>query len=92
LATSQSVWRRNRMVHYRAYHVDDHNRVFGTAILVCADDQSAIEHAERLVNGHDVEVWRRERLVVRLTTKSATKQTPKQSPKSQGTNASLNVW
>jgi hypothetical protein len=56
------------MPHYRAYHVDDNNRVFGTEVFASPDDQSAIRRADQIINGHDVEVWRRERLVIRLQT------------------------
>jgi hypothetical protein len=38
--------------------------------LRCANDAEAIEKAERLLDGHDVELWSGERLVVRLTARN----------------------
>ena len=32
----------------------------------CIDDEAAISSAERLVDGHDVELWSGERFVVKL--------------------------
>jgi hypothetical protein len=40
--------------------------ITGFEPLVCADDAKAIEKAEQLVNGHDVELWSGARLVVVL--------------------------
>jgi hypothetical protein len=34
--------------------------------LVCTDDTEAIEKANRPVNGHDVELWQRDRMVASL--------------------------
>jgi hypothetical protein len=33
----------------------------------CADDEAAEKAAQKLVHGHDVELWDRNRLVIRLS-------------------------
>jgi hypothetical protein len=51
------------MPEYRAYIVG-HDGHFQEAVpLVCADDAEATEKAKRLVDGHDVELWERDRKV-----------------------------
>jgi hypothetical protein len=53
------------MTEYRAYTVG----LDGTSQaepLVCRDGGEAIAKAQRLVDGHDVEVWSGDRFVIRL--------------------------
>jgi hypothetical protein len=51
------------MKDYRAYIINDDGH-FGKAVnLFCEDDEEAKEKAKRLVDGHDVELWQRERKV-----------------------------
>jgi hypothetical protein len=47
--------------------VDERGDYKGAEVLVCIDDQAALEHAQQYVDGCDVEIWHRERLVARLT-------------------------
>jgi hypothetical protein len=49
------------MAEYRVYTVgiDGH-------FISCADDVEAIKKVERLVDGHDVELWSGERFVAKL--------------------------
>jgi hypothetical protein len=54
------------VTEYRAYTVGRDGHFNGFEPLVCADDAVAIEKAKRLVDGHDVELWSGERLVIRL--------------------------
>ena len=54
------------MAEYRAYTVGHDGHFIGFEPLVCADDAEAIDKAKRLVDGHDVELWSGDRLVVRL--------------------------
>ena len=54
------------MADYRAYTVDHDGHFIGIEPLTCADDAEAIEKARQLVDGHDVELWRDGRLVIRL--------------------------
>jgi hypothetical protein len=37
--------------------------------LECADDTDATEQAERLVDGHDVELWQRDRKIAKFERK-----------------------
>jgi hypothetical protein len=46
------------MPEYRAYTVGPDGHVLGApAILTADDDQKAVEKAQSLVDGHDVELW-----------------------------------
>jgi hypothetical protein len=52
---------------YRASLIDKNNRIFGPAtFVVCAGDYDAIDRARLLVDGHDVELWEGDRLVMRF--------------------------
>jgi hypothetical protein len=55
------------MSDYRAYILDEGGRIIGFEPLVCASDDEAIVSAQRLVDGHDIELWTGVRLVIRLT-------------------------
>jgi hypothetical protein len=59
------------MAEYRAYTVGHDGHFIGFEPLVCADDAEAIEQAKRFVDGHDIELWSRDRLVTRLETKTS---------------------
>jgi hypothetical protein len=55
---------------YRAYIVSQEGHFLGAEILSeCADDEAAEKAARKLVSGHDVELWDRDRLVVKLLSK-----------------------
>jgi hypothetical protein len=58
------------MLGYRAYILDKDGRIAKTVELVCEDDHVAIEKAEQLVDGRDVELWERARRVARFEHKS----------------------
>jgi hypothetical protein len=55
---------------YRAYTVGVDGHFVGYERLVCVDDPEAIAKAKRLVDGHDVELWSGERMIVRLSRKT----------------------
>jgi hypothetical protein len=57
------------VAEYRAFPVGIDGHFIGFEPLVCDSDDEAIAKARRLVDGHDVELWCGERLVVRLTVK-----------------------
>lgn len=59
------------MPEYRAFIVDANGHIIGRHDLVCDSDQEALDLAKLLADGHDVEVWQRERVVSRLPRKSA---------------------
>jgi hypothetical protein len=54
------------MPEYRAFVVGTDEHFIGFEPLICRDDAEAITRAQRLVDGHDVELWSGERLVIRL--------------------------
>ena len=54
------------MAEYRAYIVGDDEHFLGYEPLVCGDEAEAIELARRLCDGHDIELWCLERMVIRL--------------------------
>jgi hypothetical protein len=58
------------MADYRLYHLDISGHLAGPPDgLTCENDQTAIERAGRLLDGHDLELWQRDRLVIRLHSK-----------------------
>ncbi len=54
------------MPTYRAYLIDDENRVASYRAIEAATDEEALEAAKQLVDGHDVEVWLLDREIGRL--------------------------
>ena len=56
------------MPNYRAYIIGEDGHFLGAEILSeCADDEAAAKAAQKLLDGHDVELWDRNRLVIRLS-------------------------
>jgi hypothetical protein len=54
------------MPEYRAYILYHDGHIKSFEPLVCPDDDVAILHAKRLVDGHDVELWQGTRRVTTL--------------------------
>ena len=54
------------MTYYRAYIIGQDGHFKEAINLDCADDATAVESAKQVVNGHDVELWQRDRLVTKL--------------------------
>ena len=54
------------MAEYRAYIVGPDGHFAESEPIVCRDDDEATERAMRLLDGHDIELWSGERLVIRL--------------------------
>ena len=64
--------REETMAYYRAYQLSHDDHIAHPAEIIEADnDDAAIEKANELVNGHDVEVWRGSRFVIKLQSKDA---------------------
>jgi hypothetical protein len=55
---------------YRAYIVGDDGHFHSSTVIEAPDDDAALEAAKPLVDGHDVEVWERDRKVAILPHKS----------------------
>jgi hypothetical protein len=51
------------MPEYRAYIIGSDGHFFSVVPLECDDDTDAAEQAKQLVDGHDVELWQRDRKV-----------------------------
>jgi hypothetical protein len=51
------------MPEYRVYIVGSDGHFQSAQALECADDDEAARQAERLVDGHDVELWQRDRKI-----------------------------
>ena len=51
---------------YRAYLIEQDNRVHSYKPVDAESDQAALEAAKELVDGHDVEVWSLDRMVGRV--------------------------
>jgi hypothetical protein len=51
------------MPDYRAYLMGTDGHIFRSVAMIYADDAEAIEHAQQLAVGHDVELWQLDRKV-----------------------------
>lgn len=56
------------MAGYRLYGLDGVDKVATGEWIEADDDQSAIEVAKTLMEGHDCELWQGRRLVARMAT------------------------
>jgi hypothetical protein len=54
------------VLEYRAYTIARDGHFNGIEPMIFAEDAEAIGRAKSLVDGHDVELWSGDRLVVRL--------------------------
>ena len=59
-----------QMAEYRAFIVGIDGRFLRAIEIACPDDESAKQHARKLVDGHDVELWQCDR---KITTFKSTK-------------------
>lgn len=59
------------MSEYRAYIVGEGGHFTGSRALVCATDAEATIWAKQLGDGHDIELWSRDRFVIRLNANGA---------------------
>ena len=51
------------MLDYRAYILDRDGHIVRSVEFHCENEDAAKERARQLVDGHDVELWQRERKV-----------------------------
>jgi hypothetical protein len=68
-----ATFRVRSVPEYRAYTVGVDGHFIGFEPLICRDDGEAIAKAKRLVDGHDIEVWNGDRLVIQLKFKDGPK-------------------
>jgi hypothetical protein len=52
-----------QVMEYRAYIVGEDGHFASYRAFVCTDDSEAITMAKQLVDGHDVELWQRDRKI-----------------------------
>lgn len=45
---------------YRAYLLDNTGRIFRAIELAIAADDTAIDAAQKLIDGHDIELWNKD--------------------------------
>jgi hypothetical protein len=57
------------MAEYRIYTVGSDGHFIGFTPLFCEDDAQAIQKAEQLLDGHDLQLWSGPRYVGRLKSK-----------------------
>jgi hypothetical protein len=55
---------------YRAYVIGEDGHIASYRAFACDSDEEATFWAKQLVDGHDVELWSRDRFVIRLDRKS----------------------
>ena len=54
------------MEHYRVYVIGQDGHFIKSIDLSCADDSVAVETAKQLIDGHDLELWQRDRLIAKF--------------------------
>jgi hypothetical protein len=54
------------MPEYRVYVIGEDGHFMKSELLDCADDSTAIESAKQLIDGHDIELWQRDRRIARF--------------------------
>jgi alkanesulfonate monooxygenase SsuD/methylene tetrahydromethanopterin reductase-like flavin-dependent oxidoreductase (luciferase family) len=54
------------MAEHRASAVGRDGHCLGCQVFVAADDESAIQRAEQLIEAHDVKLWSGTRFIARL--------------------------
>jgi hypothetical protein len=57
------------MTYYQAYLIDRDGRYIKAVDLTCADDEAAKKRALKMVDGHDVELWRHARRIAKFNGK-----------------------
>jgi hypothetical protein len=58
------------MSEYRVFTVGSDGDFIGSKLLLCDDDEQAVEKANQLLDGHDLHVWSGPRYVRRLKHKA----------------------
>jgi hypothetical protein len=58
------------VAHYRAYLIGRDGQFKKVVDLICDDDDGARKRARKMVDGHDVELWQRDRRVEKFEGRS----------------------
>ena len=59
------------MEHYRVYVIGQDGRLIRSIDISCVDDSAAIESAKQFIDGHDLELWQRDRRIARFDSRPA---------------------
>ena len=54
------------MAHYRAYLVGQDSYFIKAIDLDCEDDDAAMKRAQKMVDGHNVELWQHDRRIAKF--------------------------
>lgn len=57
------------MSDYRVYVIGSYGHFVKAIHLDCQDDSAAIEYAKQFIDGHDIELWQRDRRIARFDTR-----------------------
>ena len=57
------------MPRYRIYTIGRDDHFWSDEDIECADDQEATQKAQKTMDGHDIELWERDRFIARLSSK-----------------------
>jgi hypothetical protein len=58
-----------QMSDYRVYVIGNDGHFQKAISLDCRDDNAAIESAKQFIDGHDIELWQRDRRIARFDTR-----------------------
>jgi hypothetical protein len=58
-----------QMSDYRVYVIGIDGHFVRAIQLDCADDNAAIESAKQFIDGHDIELWQRDRQIAKFNRK-----------------------
>lgn len=54
------------MKDYRLYVIGGNGHFIRAIELSCTDEEEAIQSAKQFIDGHDLELWQRDRLITRF--------------------------
>jgi hypothetical protein len=57
------------MTDYRVYVIGTDGHFVRAIQLDCPNDRAAIESAKQFINGHDIELWQRDRIITKFDRK-----------------------
>jgi hypothetical protein len=58
-----------QMTDYRVYVLGSDGHIVNAIQLDCPDDSTAIQTAKQYINGHDIELWLRDRKIAKFDAK-----------------------
>ena len=61
---------------YRVYTLGEDGHIKGRTEIRCPDDESALEHAKQLADGHAVELWECDRRIALIDGKDGSRTSP----------------